>query len=138
MPTAVPPHAPLGSAGGSEVEPHWVRNLRDNPAAWVHLHRRTTPALGEVLDGEAAARHGLAWRCVDDDALLDTARAMARRAAQVPRDLARRTKATIHALDGIRDSDTAVEHELDPQVWSMHQPAFEELVKELKQRISNR
>ncbi len=45
--------AVVGSAGGSEVEPHWVRNLRDNPVAWVHLHRRTTPVLAEVLDGDA-------------------------------------------------------------------------------------
>jgi enoyl-CoA hydratase len=93
---------------------------------------------GEALDGEGAERHGLAWRCVDDDALLDHARAMAARAAQAPRDLARRTKATIQALDRVRDSDAAVEHELDPQVWSMHQPAFEQLVKQLQQRISNR
>ena len=45
--------AVVGSAGGSESEPHWVRNLRDNPVAWIHLHRRTTPVLAEVLDGEA-------------------------------------------------------------------------------------
>jgi F420H(2)-dependent quinone reductase len=43
----------VGSAGGSEVEPHWVRNIRANPAAWVHLHRRTTPVLAHVLEGEA-------------------------------------------------------------------------------------
>ena len=29
---------------------------------------------GEVLDGEEAARAGLAWRCVDDDRLLPAAR----------------------------------------------------------------
>jgi deazaflavin-dependent oxidoreductase (nitroreductase family) len=45
--------AVVGSAGGSETEPHWVRNLRHNPTAWVHLQRRTTPVLGEVLEGEA-------------------------------------------------------------------------------------
>lgn len=45
--------AVVGSAGGSESEPHWVRNVRDNPVAWVHLHRRTTPVLAEVLDGDA-------------------------------------------------------------------------------------
>ena len=45
--------AVVGSAGGSETEPHWVRNARANPAAWVHLNRRTTPVLAEVLDGEA-------------------------------------------------------------------------------------
>jgi deazaflavin-dependent oxidoreductase (nitroreductase family) len=45
--------AVVGSAGGSETEPHWVRNLRADDVAWVHLHRRTTPVLAEVLDGEA-------------------------------------------------------------------------------------
>ena len=33
---------------------------------------------GEVLDGEEAERVGLVWRCVDDDALLDAAVALAR------------------------------------------------------------
>jgi deazaflavin-dependent oxidoreductase (nitroreductase family) len=45
--------AVVGSAGGSETEPQWVTNLRADPVAWVHLHRRSTPVLGEVLDGEA-------------------------------------------------------------------------------------
>ena len=45
--------AVVGSAGGSEREPHWLRNARANPAAWVHLHRRTTPVLADVLDGDA-------------------------------------------------------------------------------------
>ena len=37
---------------------------------------------GEVLDGEEAARVGLAFRCVDDDELLPAAQAMAARAAE--------------------------------------------------------
>jgi deazaflavin-dependent oxidoreductase (nitroreductase family) len=45
--------AVVGSAGGSETEPHWVANVRADPAAWVHLHRRSTPVLAEVLDGDA-------------------------------------------------------------------------------------
>jgi enoyl-CoA hydratase len=91
---------------------------------------------GEVLDGEAAARHGLAWRCVEDDALLDAARGLASRAASFPRDLVARTKATIMGLAAIDSSDAAVAHELDPQVWSMSQPAFRELITRLQQRIS--
>src|SRR4051794_12992674 len=39
---------------------------------------------GEVLDGAEAERVGLVWRCVDDDALLETAQAMAARAAAGP------------------------------------------------------
>src|SRR4029079_7891883 len=53
---------------------------------------------GEVLDGEAAEACGLVWRCVDDDALLDTAKAMAAKAAAAPRELVIRTKATIAAM----------------------------------------
>jgi deazaflavin-dependent oxidoreductase (nitroreductase family) len=45
--------AVVGSAGGSEIEPHWVRNARANPAAWVRLHRRTVPVSAAVLDGAA-------------------------------------------------------------------------------------
>ena len=45
--------AVVGSAGGSAREPHWVRNVRANPAAFVHLHRRRTPVLAEVLEGVA-------------------------------------------------------------------------------------
>ena len=42
---------------------------------------------GEVLDGAEAERVGLVYRCVDDDALLDAAQAMAARAASAPREL---------------------------------------------------
>jgi hypothetical protein len=52
--------------------------------------------------------------------------------------LVRRTKATIAHLPRIVDSDDAVAHELDPQVWSMQQPAFRDLVTTLQQRITGR
>ena len=53
---------------------------------------------GEVLDGEEAARVGLALRCVDDDELLPAAQAMAARAASAPRELIITTKRTIAAM----------------------------------------
>ena len=46
-----------------------------------------TVLFGEVLDGAEAERTGLVWKCVDDDALIETAMAMAAKAATVPRDL---------------------------------------------------
>ena len=88
-----------------------------------------TVLFGEVLDGEAAARHGLAWRCVPDDALLDEARTMAARAAAAPRELVKRTKQTIATMAGVDGHDEAVAIELDVQVWSMQQPDFAERVK---------
>jgi enoyl-CoA hydratase len=99
---------------------------------WM-MHRLVGPQgaaamvlFGEVLDGEAAASHGLAWRCVDDDALIDEARAIAGRAAAAPRELMKRAKRTLARMATIDDHDEAVAVELEVQVWSMKQPDFAE------------
>jgi enoyl-CoA hydratase len=97
---------------------------------------RAMVLFGEVLDGDEAARRGLAWRCVDPAELLPAAHELAARAAAHPHELLRRTKATIAHLPHVRSSDDAVAHELDPQVWSMRQPAFRELVASMQARIS--
>jgi enoyl-CoA hydratase len=93
---------------------------------------------GEVLDGAEAERAGLVWRCVSDDALLPAAQAMAERAASAPRELVRRTKATIHDMAQVHDHATAVDRELVPQVWSLEQPAFKERVAALQAKITKR
>lgn len=93
---------------------------------------------GDVIDGARAAEIGLAWRCLPDAELLTTAHQFASRAAHAPRDLAQRTKATILSLAGVDTSEAAVAHELDPQVWSMGQPAFQELVAKLQGEIKGR
>lgn len=43
----------VGSNGGNPLEPQWVRNLRADPEAWVHLHRRTIAVRAEILEGDA-------------------------------------------------------------------------------------
>jgi enoyl-CoA hydratase len=91
---------------------------------------------GEVLSGEEAAACGLAWRCVPDDDLLDTALTLARRAAAAPRELVRRTKATIADVATIADHPAAVERELVDQAWSVTQPAFQERLAALQRKIS--
>ncbi len=83
---------------------------------------QTTAAMdlfGERVDGTRAAALGLAWECVDDDALLDRALALAGRAAEVPRELAMRTKATIRHTAGLEQHDDAMRFELVHQVWSL-------------------
>lgn len=92
---------------------------------------------GEVLTAGDAHRVGLVWRVCDDDELLAGAHELAARAAAQPRELVARTKATILSLDEVIDSEQAVTHEVDPQLWSMDQPAFQDLVSELQQRISS-
>ncbi len=92
--------------------------------------------LGESLDGESAARRGLAWAAVDDDALLETALGLARRAAQAPPELLRRLKATLRAMGGVRDHDEAVALELEAQLWSTGREEFRSRLGDLRRRIA--
>lgn len=92
---------------------------------------------GEVLDGEGAARVGLAWRCVDDGDLLGVARAMAARAAAAPRPLVERIKASLAAATTTASHDEAVDAELVQQAWSMGQPWFAERIAAMRQRIGS-
>ncbi len=93
---------------------------------------------GEVLDGEAAERAGLVWRCVDDADLLATAADLAAKAGSAPRDLAERVKQTMAAVAGVDTHAEAVDLELDAQVWSLNQPAFRERLAALQTKISAR
>lgn len=93
---------------------------------------------GEVLDGEAAERSGLVWKCVDDDALLETAATLAGRAAAGPPALARRVKATLDAVAAVDTHEEAISVELQAQVWSMSQPDFAERLAALKQKITTK
>jgi enoyl-CoA hydratase len=70
---------------------------------------------GESPDGERAAEIGLAWRCVDADALLDEATRLATRAADVPRELAQKVKASLRETPRLASLDDAVALELDRQ-----------------------
>jgi enoyl-CoA hydratase len=111
---------------------------------WM-LQRRVGPQaaaamvlFGEVLDGPAAARAGLAWSCVPDADLAGEARRLAEKAAAAPRDLVERTKATMADVRTIHDHGAAVERELDPQVWSLNQPEFQERLAAMQRRIRTR
>ena len=100
---------------------------------------QTTMALvvfGEVVDGERAAEIGLAWRCVADEDLLAEARTLAARAAAAPASLVRQMKATIIGMDAVTDSDAAVAAEIGPQLRSLGEPAFGELLARLRAQIA--
>ena len=70
--------------------------------------------LGETLDAETAASWGLIWRCVDDDALMDEATALARRLAGQPTRGLALTKRAIRA-SAANDLDTQLDLERDLQ-----------------------
>ena len=89
-------------------------------------------------DGEQAVRHGLAWDCVDDEDLVDTAVDYAAKAAGHPVELVAVTKQTLHDTAGVTESVQSVQLEIPPQAWSMKQSAFVEMVNRLKTRIAAR
>lgn len=70
---------------------------------------------GERVEGERSVALGLAWRCVDDDVLLDEAVTLAARAAEAPRELTGTVKATLRDVAWQPDFDAAVHTELERQ-----------------------
>ena len=97
-----------------------------------------TVAFGEVLDGEAALRAGLVWKCVDDDRLMPTVHEVAAKAAAAPKERPLSIKKTIRSIGSVPSHAEAVEFELGPQVWSTRQPWFRERLAALQARISKR
>jgi enoyl-CoA hydratase len=93
---------------------------------------------GEGLDGEAAAGRGLAWTCVDDDALLDEALRLGKRAAATPPELSKRLKALMGGMVAVNDHGTAVQLELEQQLWSLGQEECKARIAALKKRISGK
>jgi enoyl-CoA hydratase len=103
--------------------------------------RQTTMAMvlfGEVVKAEEAKELGIVWRVVDDETLVDEAVALAAVAAGQGKELNARTKASILTLDTVSESDAAVDHELWPQLWSMDQGDFRDLVSRLQANISSK
>jgi enoyl-CoA hydratase len=93
---------------------------------------------GEILDGEEAARRGLAWRCVDDEALIDEALGLAARAASAPIELLSDIKTTLRQAAAVGEHGAAVEQELEPQIRSIRSPEFSDRVAALRRKISKK
>ena len=93
---------------------------------------------GQVLDGAEAERVGLVYRCVDDDALIEAAQAFAAGAASAPRQLAIVAKQTIYDMANVATHADAVARELEPQLWTVQQPWFEERLAALRAKISSK
>jgi enoyl-CoA hydratase len=79
---------------------------------------------GQSVDATRAVELGLAWSAHPDDELLDAARAMAARAAKVPRALSARTKGTLAQVPWQDSFDAALATEVEHQTWSLGQGWF--------------
>jgi enoyl-CoA hydratase len=69
---------------------------------------------------------------------MDTACALAARAANAPRELLIETKRSIQTMPSVDTHDEAVERELVPQVWSTRQPWFAERLAALQAKITKK
>ena len=94
----------IPDAGGTYALPRLVGEARAKGLA----------LLGEKLPAEQAAAWGLIWRCIDDAALMDEARALARGLAQGPTRGIALTKRALNASRG-NSLDAQLELERDLQ-----------------------
>ena len=108
-----------------------LRNITDLQTA------KAMVIFNQILDGESAAKRGLAWECVADGELLETALEYATEAASHPSELVAVTKNTLHETSKTFDSVSSVELEVGPQKWSMQQGAFTDMVEGLKKKITS-
>jgi enoyl-CoA hydratase len=92
----------------------------------------------QVFDGPESERVGLSYKCVPDADLLETAHAIARGAATAPRQLVILTKQTISDMADVETHAEAVSREVEPQLWTMQQPWFEERIAALQQSITSK
>jgi enoyl-CoA hydratase len=90
---------------------------------------------GESLDGEEAARRGIAWRCVPEDDLSAVVMEYASRAAKLDRPLAQRVRTTLDASAAVHAASDAIELELPVQQWSMERPEFLAALGRLRARL---
>jgi enoyl-CoA hydratase len=91
---------------------------------------------GASINGDEAARRGLAWSVEEDDDLIAEAVRLAARAASAPPELIERMKEALHAAETVKDHAAAVESEAQSQVWSIGQPEFRRRIEALKRRIA--
>ena len=93
---------------------------------------------GERARGPEAVEAGLALRCVPDDELLGAARSLAAGVATASRPLVEKVKATLRGMADVTNLEHAVACELEPQLWSLRQPAFTQGLGAVRAGIAGR
>ena len=91
----------------------------------------------QILDGESAAKRGLAWECVSDAELLEAAVGYATEAASHPSELVAITKNTLHETSKTFDSISSVELEVGPKTRKKQQTSFTDKEKGEKEKITS-
>lgn len=93
---------------------------------------RAMVLFGQEFSGEQAAQFGLVYECVAPDELLPRALEIGAGAAAGPRELSRRTKATMNRMFDVDTSEDAVAIELEVQAWSLQTDEFKARIAKLQ------
>jgi len=92
---------------------------------------------GQVVRGAQAVAIGLAAHCTADANVETAADDLLRNLLLTPRELLLRTKQTMR-LSATESHQRSYEHETHEQMWSLHQPAFKQLVEKLQSKLTGR
>ena len=95
---------------------------------------RAMVLFGQEYSGEDAVRVGVAYECTAPDTLIARALEIGARAASMPRELSKRTKATMNRMWEVESSPDAVAIELEVQAWSLQQPDFKERMAKFQKK----
>ena len=95
---------------------------------------RAMVLFGQEYSSTDAVQFGLAYESVEPDALIPRALEMGARAASAPRELSKRTKATLNRMWDVDTSPEAVAIELEVQAWSLQQPEFKERIANFQKK----
>ena len=117
--------------------------LHSCSTSWDQLYCASFVAAASMLlfsqsiSGELAVEKGLAWKCVDEDDLLDEAIAFTSHIRNVPKDILVRTKKTLRAADMGKSHNSILDIETEQQLWSIKQPYARDAISKMIKNISS-
>ena len=92
----------------------------------------------QSISGEEAVKKGLAWKCVQEDELIEQAISFTKNIQHLPKELLLRTKKTLRAAGGTNIHDEILDLETENQLWSANQPFAKKAIANMIKKISSR
>lgn len=91
----------------------------------------------QSLSGAEAVQRGLAWKLVDEGALIDEAFLLTANIRHLPKELIVRTKQTLRRAGGTNSHNEILDLETEQQMWSVNQPFAKDAILALMEKISS-
>ena len=91
----------------------------------------------QSLSGAEAVQRGLAWKLVDEGALIDEAFLLTANIRHLPKELIVRTKQTLRRAGGTNSHNEILDLETEQQMWSVNQPFAKHAILALMEKISS-